>query len=453
MKAEPLSAGEGVLTVSALTARIQRLFAREFDDVRVAGEISGFKVWSSGHAYFTLKDAGAQLRCVLFRGAMRYMKFRPADGLAVVARGSVEVRAERGEYQLIVSGLEPQGYGALQLAFEQLKQRLAAEGLFDEARKRPLPRFPRRVGIVTSPKGAVIRDMLSVLRRRWPGVHVRLYPAQVQGEGAAEEVCRGIGYFSSSGWADVLIVGRGGGSLEDLWTFNEESVARAIADCAVPVVSAVGHETDFTIADFVADLRAPTPSAAAELIVPDRREIIERVAAAAHRLERGMRFRLALARQRLRERGVERAATLLQRRVGRETQRLDEASYALRNAVRRRLDERARTLASFHQRLREQNPRLRLARAAARLARWRDAAASVMRRRFAAAGRRIESSRAQLEALSPLRVLERGYAIVKTAEGAVLRRSADTRRGDALSVRLHEGRLKARVEETDQPPH
>ena len=265
LKQEPLSPSEGVLTVTALTAQMQRLFTREYGDVRVAGEISGFKVWTSGHAYFTLKDAGAQIRCVLFRGAMRYLRFRPADGLAVVARGSVEIRAERGEYQLIVTGLEPQGYGALQLAFEQLKQRLAEEGLFAAERKRPLPRFPRRIGIVTSPKGAVIRDMISVLRRRWPAIEVRLYPAQVQGQGAAAEVCAGLDYFSRTAWADVVIVGRGGGSLEDLWTFNEESVARAIAACATPVISAVGHETDFTIADFVADLRAPTPSAAAEL--------------------------------------------------------------------------------------------------------------------------------------------------------------------------------------------
>ena len=434
--------------MSALTARIQRLFAREFDDVRVAGEISGFKVWTSGHAYFTLKDAGAQLRCVLFRGALRYLRFKPADGLAVVARGSVEVRAERGEYQLIVSGLEPQGYGALQLAFEQLKQQLAAEGLFDEARKRPLPRFPQRIGIVTSRHGAVIRDMLSVLRRRWPGVHVRLYPAQVQGEGAAAEVCAGLEYFSESGWADVVIVGRGGGSLEDLWTFNEESVARAIAACAVPVVSAVGHETDFTIADFVADLRAPTPSAAAELITPDRRELLERVRSAAQRLARGVRYRLAVARQRWRDRGVERATTLLQRRIGRETQRLDEASYALRSALQTLLAGRQRSLALLDQRLREQNPRLRLARAVARLARWREVAAAAIRRRLAAAERRLSPASARLQALSPLRVLERGYSIIEMPGGQVLRRSADVRPGDELRVRLHAGRLKARVEET-----
>lgn len=448
MKPEGLSTPEGVMTVTALTARLQRIFALEFEDVRVAGEISGYKVWSSGHAYFTLKDGGAQLRCVLFRGALRYMKFRPADGLAVVARGSVEVRAERGEYQMIVTGLEPQGYGALQLAFEQLKQRLAGEGLFEAERKRALPAFPERIGIVTSPKGAVIRDMLSVLRRRWPGVHVRLYPAQVQGAGSAGEVCAGIRHFSESGWADLVIVGRGGGSLEDLWTFNEESVARAIAGCAVPVVSAVGHETDFTIADFVADLRAPTPSAAAELVTPERREILGRVGTAAHRLERGMRYRLAMARQRLRERGIERATALLQRRVGREIQRVDEAAFVLQTGMRARLTGGQRALAGLEQRLREQNPRLRLARAGARLAAWREAAGVAMGRRLGLLERRLAPLEGRLRGLSPLRVLERGYSIIETAGGAVVKTSAQVKAGDELRVRLHEGRLRARVEET-----
>jgi exodeoxyribonuclease VII large subunit len=425
------------------------MFAREFDDVRVAGEISGYKVWTSGHAYFTLKDAGAQLRCVLFRGAMRYMKFRPADGLAVVARGSVEVRAERGEYQLIVTGLEPQGYGALQFAFEQLKQQLADEGVFDPQRKRPIPLFPRRIGIVTSPKGAVIRDMISVLRRRWPGVHVRLYPAQVQGEGAAAEVSAGIMYFSESGWADVVIVGRGGGSLEDLWTFNEESVARAIAASAAPVISAVGHETDFTIADFAADLRAPTPSAAAELATPDRRETLGRIGTASHRIARAMRYRLALARHRLQEGEIERAVRVLERRLGRGLQRVDEAQYALRSAIRARIDERRRKLDIGFRHLREANPRLRLAQLAARLERARQAITLAMKARLALAGQRLAPAEARLRALGPLRVLERGYAIVKTAEGTVLRRAADTKLGDRLHVRLHQGRVTTRVEETE----
>jgi len=367
----------------------------------------------------------------------------------VVARGSVEIRAERGEYQLIVTGLEPQGHGALQLAFEQLKRRLAEEGLFAAERKRPLPRFPRRIGIVTSPKGAVIRDMISVLRRRWPAIEVRLYPAQVQGQGAAAEVCAGLDYFSRTGWADVVIVGRGGGSLEDLWTFNEESVARAIAACATPVISAVGHETDFTIADFVADLRAPTPSAAAELATPDRREVAGRIQTARHRLERAVRYRLALARQRVQEQGIGRALRGLERRLARGMQRVEESGDALRTAMEAKLAGRRRTLDGLSRRLRESSPRLKLARVAARLARGREALAEAMKRRLALVDRRLGRSEARLEALSPLRVLERGYAIVETAGGRVVRRAAETQPGDLLRVRLHEGRVTARVEEKE----
>jgi len=260
----------GVYSVASLTGEIHRMLSRSFDGIKVAGEISGWKVWTSGHAYFTLKDQQAQIRCVLFRNNLRYLRFKPQDGAAVIARGSVEVRAERGEYQLLVSGMEPQGLGRLYEMFAELKEKLRGEGLFDEARKRPLPVFPRRIGIVTSPQGAVIRDMLTVLRRRWPGLHIRLYPTPVQGAGSAEGIVEGLDWFSASGWPDVVIVGRGGGSLEDLWSFNDERVARAIAACRVPVVSAVGHETDFTIADFVADVRAPTPSAAAEIVVLER---------------------------------------------------------------------------------------------------------------------------------------------------------------------------------------
>src|SRR6516162_3748020 len=257
-----------VYTVSELNAEIRAVLDAEFGDVWVSGEISGTKLATSGRYYFTLKEREAQVRCVAFRSAHRYWKMKPQDGMAVLARGRLDVYEARGEYQLLVEMLEPQGFGALQLAFEQLKKKLAAEGLFAAERKRPLPRFPRRIGIVTSPRGAVIADLVQILSRRFPGLQIRLFPAMVQGEGSVEEICRGIRYFSRVAWADVLIVGRGGGSLEDLWSFNEEAVARAIAASPVPVVSAVGHESDVTIADFVADLRAPTPSAAAELVVP-----------------------------------------------------------------------------------------------------------------------------------------------------------------------------------------
>jgi len=435
------------LTVTALTAQMQRLFTREYGDVRVAGEISGFKVWTSGHAYFTLKDAGAQIRCVLFRGAMRYLRFRPADGLAVVARGSVEIRAERGEYQLIVTGLEPQGYGALQLAFEQLKQRLAEEGLFAAERKRPLPRFPRRIGIVTSPKGAVIRDMISVLRRRWPAIEVRLYPAQVQGQGAAAEVCAGLDYFSRTAWADVVIVGRGGGSLEDLWTFNEESVARAIAACATPVISAVGHETDFTIADFVADLRAPTPSAAAELLVPDRadlgsqlRRLRQRLQLHQAQLERRLGQRLDQLELRLRAQ----APAL---RLQRVRTRLQQAAARLMQSQRRSEAERRRSLQQLRLRLQRATP-------AQRLRREREQGAELLRRLRGGVSQNLQRQRLRsgllartLSAVSPLATLGRGYAILLDADsGSVVARASEARQGQALRARLVDGELKLRCE-------
>src|ERR1700690_2290767 len=293
--------GRRVFTVSELNTAIHGLLEREFADVWVTGEISGTRLAASGHYYFTLKEQDAQLRCVCFRQTARYLKFKPQDGVAVIARGRIDVYEVRGEYQLLVETLEPQGRGALQLAFEQLKKKLAAEGLFDPARKRPIPAFPRRIGIVTSPSGAAIRELLNILERRFPGLHIRLFPAQVQGEGAVEDVCRGIEHFGASGWADVLIVGRGGGSLEDLWTFNEEAVARAIAACPVPVISAVGHETDFTIADFVADLRAATPSAAAELVIRSRQEFDRHLAEQRHKVAQWMRYLLSQMRHQLRD--------------------------------------------------------------------------------------------------------------------------------------------------------
>ena len=296
-----------VFSVSELNGAIRAILDGEFSDISVTGEISGLKLATSGHYYFTLKDRESQVKAVAFRSAHRFWKFKPQDGMAVLARGRIDVYEARGEYQLLVEHLEPQGLGALQLAFERLKKKLAAEGLFAAERKRPLPRFPRRIGIVTSPRGAAVADMIQILSRRFPGLHIRLYPALVQGEGSVEEVCRGIEYFSRTKWPDVVIVGRGGGSLEDLWTFNEEAVARAIAACSVPVISAVGHETDVTIADFVADLRAPTPSAAAEMVVCTRDELFERIAAARAKSAQAVRYRIAMLERRLRQQGIDRA--------------------------------------------------------------------------------------------------------------------------------------------------
>ena len=351
-----------MVTVSELNASIRGVLDQEFSDVWVSGEISGVKLATSGHYYFTLKDAGAQLKCVCFRSTARFLKFKPQDGVAVLARGRIDVYEARGEYQLQVEALELQGHGALQFAFEQLKKKLAAEGLFEQARKRPLPRFPARIGIVTSRRGAVISDMMHILSRRFPGLHIRVFPAQVQGPGSIEEVCRGIQYFSRSGWAEVVIVARGGGSIEDLWTFNEELVARAIADSKVPVISAIGHETDFTIADFVADLRAPTPSAAAELVVRTREEILDQIAAHRHKLAQSIRYRLAMDWSHLRQQGVERAHSLLDRAIGRRLQRVDELQYRLREQMRLAIEGRSKATQALTARLRYYDPRPRLGR-------------------------------------------------------------------------------------------
>ncbi|HXH07731.1 MAG TPA: exodeoxyribonuclease VII large subunit, partial [Vicinamibacterales bacterium] len=266
-----------IYTVAELTREIGELLERRYVDVWVEGEISNCRAWNTGHLYFTLKDETAQIRAVMFRSAVRYLRFRPEDGLHVVARGRIAVYDPKGEYQLVCEHLEPQGYGARQVAFEQLKRRLQAEGLFEAARKRPLPALPRRIGIVTSLDGAAIRDILKVLRRRYPNLHVVIRPTRVQGDGAAADIARAIADMGRFGGADVIIVGRGGGSVEDLWAFNEEVVARAIAGAPVPVISAVGHEVDVTIADFVADVRAPTPSAAAEMVVARKDEYCARI--------------------------------------------------------------------------------------------------------------------------------------------------------------------------------
>ena len=438
----------GVYSVASLTGEIHRMLSRSFDDIKVAGEISGWKVWTSGHAYFTLKDRQAQIRCVLFRNNLRYLRFKPQDGAAVIARGSVEVRAERGEYQLLVSGMEPQGLGRLYEMFAELKEKLRGEGLFDEARKRPLPVFPRRIGIVTSPQGAVIRDMLTVLRRRWPGLHIRLYPTPVQGAGSAEGIVEGLDWFSASGWPDVVIVGRGGGSLEDLWSFNDERVARAIVRCRVPVVSAVGHETDFTIADFVADVRAPTPSAAAEIVVLERSEVLGRVERAQQRTLRAIGFRLAQLARRLDRQGVEHTTRLLELRVNRMQQRTDELDYSSRTRIARILSLRQERRRALDARLRERDLSVRLAKAGERWRAGSRALGEAVARRLGLAQRRLEPLAGRLEALSPMKVLERGYSIVQTEDGRVVKRANDAPEGASIRVRLQEGRLTALVRES-----
>jgi exodeoxyribonuclease VII large subunit len=433
-----------ILTVSELNAAVRAVLDQEFRDVWVSGEISGIKLATSGHYYFTLKERDAQVKCVAFRSAHRYWKFKPQDGLAVLARGRIDVYEARGEYQLLVEMLEPQGLGALQLAFEQLKRKLAAEGLFDAGRKRPLPRFPRRIGIVTSPRGAAIADMVQILSRRFPGLHIRIFPALVQGEGSVEEVCRGIEYFSRTQWPDLVIVGRGGGSLEDLWTFNEEAVARAIAACSMPVVSAVGHETDVTIADYVADLRAPTPSAAAELVICTRQELLERIAALHANTAQAMRYRLAMLERRLRQQGIDRALSPLHRRVGRGLQRIDEQEYRMRERMRAAIDGRERARRGLETRLRRFDIRPRLAADRRRLEAAEASAIQTMRGRLARRRGTLDQLSAKLSQLSPLRILERGYAIVSNQSGIVKDAEAAPA-GSGIHVRLAKGELDAKV--------
>ncbi|MCX6620247.1 MAG: exodeoxyribonuclease VII large subunit [Acidobacteria bacterium] len=434
-----------IFGVAELNAAIRALLDRQFGNLWVAGEISGVRQAASGHYYFTLKDHDAQLRCVCFRNSARLLKFKPQDGVSVLARGRIDVYEQRGEYQLLVEALEPQGHGALQFAFEQLKRKLAAEGLFDAARKRALPKLPRRIGIVTSPTGAAIRDMIQVLTRRFPGLHIRLYPALVQGEGSIEAVTRGIDYFSQSGWAEVLIVGRGGGSLEDLWTFNEEQVARAIAACSVPVISAVGHETDFSIADFVADLRAPTPSAAAELAVRTRAELLEQITGGTHKLKQEIRYRLSSARRELQEQGVERVVAILHRKVGRSEQRVDEMEYRLRDRLRACVATQRRRWNTLDLRLRRTDLRLHFASIRRRMEGLEHAGIQLMRRRMAEWQRSLAPLPAKLSQLSPLTVLERGYAIVETPDGRIVRDAAEAPVDSAIRIRLAKGRLSARV--------
>ena len=438
-----------IWSVSELTTRIRELLEGQFRDIWVEGEISNCREAQSGHLYFTLKDARAQVRCVCFKNQHRLLKFRPEDGLHVTVRGSVGVYEPRGEYQIYVEHVEPVGLGALQLAFEQLKKRLEAEGLFDPARKKPLPLLPRRIGLITSPRGAAVRDVLRILRRRFPNVHVLLFPVRVQGEGAAEEIVGAIKFFNRKELADVLILARGGGSLEDLWAFNEEIVARAIAASLIPVVSGVGHETDFTIADFVADVRASTPSAAAEIVVRTRQEFDRHLAQVLEQMTQRMRYVLLEYRHRLQELAAHPGFRRLQDLVRDYRQLTDEFASRLGLALRTRL-ERARRrftvaqtkIVAFDLRGRIATFRLRLEQRVGDL-RVRAERMLVVKRQ------RLERLMVQLDERSPLRVLERGYAIVYDAAGNVVRAAAQVAAGDEIRVQVARGRIRAEVKDRE----
>ncbi|HEY1208095.1 MAG TPA: exodeoxyribonuclease VII large subunit [Terracidiphilus sp.] len=432
--------------VRELVSQVRELIEQEWGDVWVEGEISNYRPAPSGHVYFTLKDAEAQLGVVLFRRQAMLLRFRPEDGLHVLVRGRVSVYEQRGQMQLVAETMEPVGAGSLQLAFEQLKARLKAEGLFDAERKRPLPAFPRTVGIITSPTGSVIRDFLNIVARRHSGLNVLICPVSVQGDSAPAEVEAALAELNSSGLVDVIVVARGGGSLEDLAAFNSEQVARAIAASRLPVVSAIGHETDFTIADFVADLRAPTPSAAAELITEAQHKIAEYLAEQSHRLERAARFQMLQARQRLTRLPVSRAEGRVNTLLHRLAQRLDELSLRMETAASEQLRRQQRDVADLRAAVLRHDPRQQLGAARERLAACRTHLDRSLERRVHESMARINALDARLHTLSPLAVLERGYALVVDAAGGVVRSVAQVDPGDEVTTRLADGGFISRVE-------
>ena len=439
--------------VRELVGQVRSLVEQEYGDVWVEGEISNYRPAPSGHIYFTLKDAEAQLPIVLFRRAAMLLRFRPEDGLHVLARGRVSVYEQRGQMQLVAETMEPVGAGSLQLAFEQLKERLKAEGLFEASRKRPLPAFPRCVGIITSPGGAVIRDFLNVAGRRHSGLNVLLYPVSVQGDSAPAEIEAALFELNAAeGLVDLIVVARGGGSLEDLAAFNSERVARAIASSRLAVVSAVGHETDFTIADFVADLRAPTPSAAAELVTAAQHKIAERLAEQQHRLDRAVRFQLLNARQRFSRVPASRSEGRMTGILHRLEQRLDELGLRAEAAVRDRARSRRDRIAELSGAVLRHDPRQRLAHAGAHLADYRARLDRTVERRLAAAASRLRALEARLHSLSPLAVLERGYALVLNEQGSVVRSASQLAAGDRVRTRLAQGSFASRVEAVDGSP-
>jgi exodeoxyribonuclease VII large subunit len=446
---QPLHPARHIFTVSELTADIRSLLEEQFFEVWLQGELSNCRLWNTGHLYFTLKDAGAQLRGVMFRSAVRLLKFKPQDGLHVILRGRVSVYEAKGEYQIVCEHMEPEGLGALQLAFDQVKQRLAADGLFDAARKRPLPVLPRKIGVVTSLDGAAIRDIIKVLRRRYANAHIVIRPTRVQGEGAAAEVARALAAIGGVEGVDVVIVGRGGGSIEDLWAFNEEVVARAIAACPVPTISAVGHESDVTIADFVADLRAPTPSAAAEMVVMRKDEVAARIDRLSQRVAAAARARLHRLESRLRTLDARGGYAGFSGRLAMRGRHVGELTHELRRVMRARLTARERTFQALRLTLESLDQRRRLAQVRARLTAADAALAGQVSRQQFARGAVLGRVVAKLESLSPLAVLGRGYAVCWNADRTVVvRDAAQVQPGDHVHVTLEHGHLDCEVQAT-----
>ena len=440
-------AARRILTVTDLTIQIRDRLESDFFEIWVEGELSNCRVWNTGHLFFTLKDASSQIRGFMFRTSLRYLKFKPVDGLRVVARGKVSVYEPKGEYQLVCAHLEPHGLGALQLAFDQLKQRLQAEGLFDGARKRPLPALPRKIGIVTSLDGAAIRDIIKVLSRRYPNAQIVIRPARVQGDGAGSDLARALRLISRVPGVDVIIVGRGGGSIEDLWAFNEEVVARAIARSAVPVISAVGHETDVTISDFVADRRAPTPSAAAEIVVAAKDEFCARIDHLENRLGISARGWIQTFGRRVHAATMRPAFAGVPGRVAMRSRHAAELGHALSRAMRARLAAHERRLVQTRRQLDALDLGRRLAGIRTRLVSADGRLTGAATRRRHRAYVQLRELAARLESLSPLAVLGRGYAVAWNQQRTrVLRDAADTRPGERIRVTLARGELSCEVQ-------
>src|SRR6267143_5443646 len=448
-----------IWTVRALVSAVRSHLEREYSDCWVEGEISNLRIPDSGHLYFTLKEENAHIRVVMFRSSAKLLRFRPENGLHVTVLGSMTVYEDRGELQISAEFMEPKGAGALQLAFEQLKARLQAEGLFEASQKKPIPPLPQRIGIITSPQGAALRDILNVLARRHHSANVLIYPAQVQGDSAPGEVMAGLRYFHQElrhrnlrrgGAIEVIIIARGGGSAEDLACFNHEGLARAVADSKIPVISAIGHETDFTIVDFVADLRAPTPSAAAELVIRSRQEIEAQAEDLYRRLERGLRYRLLMARQELTDRAQHAAFARMMDGIHRRQQKVDEQRFRLEKAERQLLERCRRRCENVFATVRHYDARRRLAAIRQQLQAQVANLVAITHTRLLESRGALDRRTASLEALSPLAILNRGYALVFDAKGRLVKDAARFKAGDELSASLARGRVRARVTATER---
>jgi exodeoxyribonuclease VII large subunit len=442
-----------VWTVRGLVAAVRSHVEREYSDAWVEGEISNFRAPDSGHLYFTLKDGNAQIRVVMFSSKARLLRFRPADGMQVVVRGRVTIYEDRGELQIAGEYIEPKGAGGLQVAFEQLKAKLEAEGLFAAERKKAIPTLPARIGIVTSPQAAALRDILNILQRRHHSASVVIYPAQVQGDAAAAEVASGVRYFNEvrndeSRSVEVIIVGRGGGAAEDLAAFNNERLARAVAASEIPVISAVGHETDFTIVDFVADLRAPTPSAAAELVIRSRVEVENQSEAVRERLVRAMERRLLEARHALMERAQDGAFARMMDLIRQRQQKVDDLTYRLERGERQALEQMRRRWEAVSAAVRHYDLRRVLAGIRGELEAGTAAVAAAMRNQLLQNKVRVERMGRALEMLSPLAILERGYALVFDGAGQLVKDAGQVKVGEEISARVARGEIRATVRES-----